>query len=298
MRVGVDVFGVEDLFDGDFRGVLEFAADADRRGVDLITTSDHLGFSRQAHADRVRDHGFPFPLERPWPEPMCMLSAMAAMTSRVGLGVYVLIAPLRPALLLAKQIATLDVLSGGRAHIGVGAGWQEAEFAAAGVPFERRFGRLEDQVAACRQLWGPPPAAHSGAGFEFTDLYSLPRPVQSRVPVIFGMAPSRRNFERIARVGDGWTVNPADISQLEDSVSLLRRCFEEQGRDPDTAEVQVLLPTIEGRSGSVDFEAVKAIGQEWLAMGADTLLARPSALRVDRGDLDDFLTWVTALKSA
>ncbi|WP_026303454.1 TIGR03619 family F420-dependent LLM class oxidoreductase [Jongsikchunia kroppenstedtii] len=296
MRVGVDVFGVEDLFDGDFRKVLDFAADADRHGVDLITTSDHLGFSQQAHADRVRDHGFPFALERPWPEPMCMLSAMAAVTTRVELGVYVLVAPLRPALLLAKQIATLDVLSGGRAHIGMGVGWQEAEFAAAGVPFERRFGRLEDQVAACRELWGPPPAAHAGAGFEFTDFHSLPRPVQSRVPVIFGMAPSQRNFERIARVGDGWTVNPADMPQFEEGVALLRRCFEEHDRDPDTAEVQVLLPLIEDRSGNVDFDAIMATAHEWSEQGATTLLVRPSVLRVGVDDLDDFLAWTIELK--
>ncbi|WP_141124868.1 LLM class flavin-dependent oxidoreductase, partial [Prescottella equi] len=82
-----------------------------------------------------------------------LLSAVAAVTERVDLGVYVLVAPLRPALLLAKQIATLDVLSRGRTRIGVGVGWQQAEYAAAGIPFERRFGRLEETVAACRELW-------------------------------------------------------------------------------------------------------------------------------------------------
>ncbi|WP_206035880.1 LLM class flavin-dependent oxidoreductase, partial [Prescottella equi] len=194
MRIGLDVFGAERFYDGDHRGLLDLAAEADRRGVDLITTSDHLGFSRQAHAERVRDNDFPFELGQPWLEPMSLLSAVAAVTERVDLGVYVLVAPLRPALLLAKQIATLDVLSRGRTRIGVGVGWQQAEYAAAGIPFERRFGRLEETVAACRELWDAPPASFTGSGFAFDDFHSLPRPVQARVPIIFGMAPSKRNF--------------------------------------------------------------------------------------------------------
>ncbi|PTR18850.1 putative F420-dependent oxidoreductase [Rhodococcus sp. OK519] len=295
MKIGLDVFGAERFYGGDHRAVLELAAEADRRGVDLITTSDHLGFSREAHAERVRDNGFPFELEHPWLEPMSLLSAIAAVTERADLGVYVLVAPLRPALLLAKQIATLDVLSRGRTRIGMGVGWQEAEYAAAGIPFERRFGRLEETVAACRELWGVPPASFTGTGYAFSDFHSLPRPVQTRVPVIFGMAPSKRNFDRIARVGDGWTAAPADMDRLEDSITLLRNCFEEQGRDPRTAEVQIMLPTIENGSGGVDFDAMTASAKEAADLGVDTVLVRPSALDVGADDIDGFLTWLVAL---
>lgn len=289
MRIGLDVFGAERFYDGDHRGLLDLAAEADRRGVDLITTSDHLGFSREAHTERVRGNGFPFELEHPWLEPMSLLSAVAAVTERVDLGVYVLVAPLRPALLLAKQIATLDVLSRGRTRIGVGVGWQEAEYAAAGIPFERRFGRLEETVAACRELWDAPPASFTGTGFAFDDFHSLPRPVQSRVPIIFGMAPSKRNFERIARVGDGWTAAPADMGRLTESITLLRTCFEEQGRDPAEAEVQIMLPAVD------DFDAMTAAAREARDVGVDTVLVRPSALDIGPGDLDEFLTWLAGL---
>lgn len=295
MQIGLDVFGAERFYGGDHRGVLELATEADRRGVDLLTTSDHLGFAREAHAARVRENGFPFGLEHPWLEPMALLSAVAAVTERADLGVYVLVAPLRPALLLAKQIATLDVLSGGRTRIGMGVGWQEAEYAAAGIPFERRFGRLEETVAACRELWGAGPASFTGTGYEFTDFHSLPRPVQPRVPVIFGMAPSKRNFDRIARVGDGWTAAPADMHRLEESIGLLRACFVEYGRDPDSAEVQVMLPAISDGSGGVDYPAMTASAKEAAALGVDTVLVRPSALDIGAGNLDEFLTWLTSL---
>jgi len=295
MRIGLDVFGAERFYGGDHRGVLNLAAEADRRGVDLITTSDHLGFSREAHAERVRDNGFPFDLEHPWLEPMSLLSAVAAVTERVDLGVYVLVAPLRPALLLAKQIATLDVLSRGRARIGMGVGWQQAEYDAAGIPFERRFGRLEETVAACRELWGAPPASFTGTGFAFDDFHSLPRPVQARVPVIFGMAPSKRNFDRIARVGDGWTAAPADMDRLAESVALLRACFEEHDRDPADAEVQIMLPAVADGAGGVDLDAMAASAKEAQELGVDTLLVRPSALDIGPDDVDALLTWVVGL---
>ncbi|WP_430334133.1 TIGR03619 family F420-dependent LLM class oxidoreductase [Rhodococcus sp. ACT016] len=296
MRIGLDVFGAERFYGGDHRGVLELTAEADRRGVDLITTSDHLGFTREAHATRVRENGFPFELEHSWLEPMSLLSAIAAVTERTELGVYVLVAPLRPALLLAKQVATLDVLSRGRTRIGMGVGWQQAEYEAAGIPFERRFGRLEETMAACRELWGAPPASFAGTGFEFSDFYSLPRPVQARVPVVFGMAPSKRNFDRIARVGDGWTAAPADLPRLDESIELLRGCFVEHGRDPESAEVQIMLPTIADGSGGVDLGAMTASAKAAQESGVDTVLVRPSALPIGADDLDAVLSWAVELK--
>ncbi len=168
-------------------------------------------------------------------------------------------------------------------------GWQQAEYAAAGIPFERRFGRLEETVAACRELWDAPPASFTGSGFAFDDFHSLPRPVQARVPIIFGMAPSKRNFDRIARVGDGWTAAPADTVRLAESITLLRACFEEQDRDPAEAEVQMMLPTADG------FDAMTASAREARDLGVDTVLVRPSALDIGADDLDEFLTWLVGL---
>src|SRR5579872_3039132 len=154
MKVGINIMQVETLFGGDVGGSLEVIAKADRKGVDYVAISDHLGFNGQAHATRRVTSKFPFVLEQPWFEPLCFLSAAAALTQRIRLSTFVLIAPLRPALLLAKQLATLDVVSKGRVTIGLGVGWQEEEFRAAGMPFDKRFGHLEEMVKACRALWG------------------------------------------------------------------------------------------------------------------------------------------------
>lgn len=111
MEIGVNILGLEALFDGKVRPVLDFAARADRAGIDLICTGDHLGFNAEAHAQRVAEHNFLFPLDHPWYEPISLLSSIAAVTERARLGVSVLIATVRPAALLAKQVATLDSLS-------------------------------------------------------------------------------------------------------------------------------------------------------------------------------------------
>lgn len=295
MRVGIDVFGAERFFDGAIRGALDLAVRADRAGVDLLTTSDHLGFTRQAHAERVRTHAFPFPLEQAWPEPLSVLSAVAAVTERIQLGAYVLVAPLRPAVLLAKQIATLDALSGGRARIGMGVGWQEDEYAAAGIPFRGRFGRLEETLAACRELWEAESPSFDGSGFAFDDFHSLPRPVQKRVPVILGLGSSQRNFDRIARVGDGWAVTPADMPDLDAGVARLRQTFVDHGRDPGAAEVQVLLPVQVRDDGAADFDAMADAARSAVAAGADTVLLRPSALPVEAADLDTVVAWLVGL---
>ncbi len=174
--VGIKLMKSQQLFGGDIRGVLEVAKICDRMGVDEIHVSDHVLMTGEGHRGRT---GFPYPLDWDgWYEPLEMLAAIASVTERVRLSSHVLIAPLRPAILLAKQLATLDVLSGGRVDIGLGVGWQSQEFAAAGVPFERRLTRLVEEVEACRALWGEAPAHYGGSTVSFDEAYSLPHPVQ------------------------------------------------------------------------------------------------------------------------
>lgn len=294
MQIGINILGAEELYDGDFAGVLDLAARADRAGIDLITTGDHLGFSASAHAGRVAFNGFPFDLEHPWLEPMTMLGAVAAVTTTARLGISVLVAPLRPALLLAKQAATLDVISGGRVSLGVGVGWQEDEYTAAGVPFDRRFGRLEEMVGACRALWSDGPATFTGRDYSFENFYSRPLPVQKRVPVIFGFAPSASNFDRVARVGDGWTVNPSDLEDLPDAVRRLRAAFEAHGRDPGTAEVQVSLGFARTKAGELDFERTEATIARVTEAGATAVMLRPTVYMRSADGIDDVLAWMAA----
>lgn len=297
MQVGLNILGAENLYAGRIRPVLDLAAAADRAGVDMISTGDHLGFDAAAHAERVRTHNFPFPLEHDWYEPLSLLSSVAAVTERVLLNVSVLIATVRPPVLLAKQIATLDRLSDGRAAIGMGVGWQEAEYTATNMPFDARFGRMEDTVRACRELWTQAPATFHGREYSFENFHSLPFPVQERVPVIFGFGPSQRNFDRIARVADGWTVNPADMQAFSDSVALLRETFEAHGRDPLSAIVQVSVTPERRDNGTVDLDATADKALAWHAAGATVAVFRPATLCAAGEEVPELIEWAVALKS-
>ncbi|TCN55883.1 putative F420-dependent oxidoreductase [Rhodococcus sp. SMB37] len=297
MQVGLNILGAENLYGGAIRPVLELAARADRAGIDVITTGDHLGFNATAHAERRRTHNFPFPLEHDWYEPLSLLSSVAAVTERVLLNVSVLIATVRPPVLLAKQIATLDAISGGRAAIGMGVGWQEAEYTATNMPFDARFGRMEDTVRACRELWTKAPATFQGREFAFEEFHSLPFPVQERVPVIFGFGPSKRNFDRIARVADGWTVNPADMQSFSDSVALLRDTFEEHGRDPRSPIVQVSVTPERRDDGTVDYGATADKARMWRDAGATIAVFRPTSFCAADDDVVQLIDWAVDLKN-
>jgi probable F420-dependent oxidoreductase len=278
--------------------LLELVTSADRAGIDLVSTGDHLGFGAAAHAQRVTEQGFPFPLDHAWLEPLVLLAAIAARTTRIRLGVSILIAPLRPAVLLAKQAATLDVISGGRLVLGVGAGWQAAEYEAAGVPFAGRFDRLEQTVAAARELWTHAPASFTGPGFWFEDFYSLPQPQQPRLRVIFGVGATRSGFARIARAGDGWAVNPRQTDTFATDVRGLWAAFEDHGRDPQTAEVHVSLRPVLAASGGVDFTATAESGARLREAGATTLLISPHAFGIGRDEFPELLDWLVALRAA
>ena len=297
MKIGLNVMGSEALFDGDVSGVLDMIERADRAGVDQIAISDHLGFNGAAHAERRRTHAFPFVLEQPWYEPISFLSAVAARTSRVRLSTFVLIAPLRPPLLLAKQLATLDVISKGRVTIGLGAGWQAEEFAAAGMPFEGRFAALDETVQALRALWSEPPARFRSTTFQFDDFYSLPPPAQgARIPILFGLHPTLANFDRIARLGEGWAVNPAHMPHFAERAAELRRAFTDHGRDLDDLEIHVGQGVVRSADGSLDKAETRRRALALPDAGATTVTFSVAEFCETAGDIDEFLEFVVGLK--
>jgi probable F420-dependent oxidoreductase len=298
MQIGLNVMGTESLFGGDVGGVLDMVALADRKGIDLISISDHLGFSKQAHATRRETHKFPFVLEQPWYEPISFLSAAAALTKRVRLSTFVLIAPLRPALLLAKQLATLDVISKGRVTIALGVGWQEPEFKAGGMAFEGRFGDLEDIIGALRALWGPPPAKAKGRAFEFEDFYSLPAPVQGAdLPILLGFNPSLKNLDRIARLAQGWAMDPAHRATFAENVKELRGLYVQHGRDPSKMEVHVGQGMVRSADGAIDWAGIKAGARASEAEGATTVSLRVADFCSTSADIEPFLDHAVGLKA-
>jgi probable F420-dependent oxidoreductase len=210
------------------------------------------------------------------------LGAVAAVTRRARLGTNVLIAPLRPAVLLAKMVATLDVLSGGRVDLGVGVGWQLDEFAAVGVPFEGVGGRLEDLVGACQTLWRGGPASFASPTVSFTDMVCSPTPVQgSGLPIWFGGSARRTTARRVARLGHGWSpignTTPDDIGL---GCRLIAEECEAVGRDPAEIAVRCFLPLIRGAGGRPDLAAT---------MGGARALARLGATVVQLAPLGEFV---------
>jgi probable F420-dependent oxidoreductase len=297
VEIGINIMAAEGLFGGDLASLLDVVETADRKGIDFLTISDHLGFTGASHAERVEIRNFPYALGQPWLEPISFLSAAAARTTRIRLSTFILIAPLRPMLLLAKQLATLDVLSRGRVNIALGAGWQDVEFEVTRMPFEGRFGRLEEMVQAFRQVWGQAPANFAGKHFAFEDFYSYPLPPQgAALPVIFGMTPSPANLGRIARVADGWAADPFYVHALEEVAQALPAMFRENGRDPSNIQIHVMQRVIRTAAGDIDRQATRDAAHELVRKGATTV----SFTLVDgcqtTADIEPFLDFLVSLK--
>jgi probable F420-dependent oxidoreductase len=237
MQLSLSLIGVHRSFGPDPRHIVELARVADDAGVDQVVVADHVVMGERT--DRYPYGEFPFPPGDPWPEPLTTLAAVAGATRRIRLATGVLIAPLRPAVLLAKTAATLDALSGGRLDLGVGIGWQEEEFAALGVPMDRRWGRTMDALRACRALWQTDGAASFASDtVTFERVWCAPRPAQARLPIWFGAQPTPVIAERLAEIGDGWF--PLGVPPAEDiraGLATIHEACRTEGRDP--AEIGV-----------------------------------------------------------
>jgi probable F420-dependent oxidoreductase len=181
------------------------------------------------------------PAERDWGpqyrsvlDPVVALAFAAACTGSARLGTAVVNAPFLPAATLARQLVSLDVLSGGRLDVGLGLGWAREEFAALGIPYERRGARLEDTVGALRALWAEDPVEFHG---EFTDVPPsrfLPKPVQRPAPPILLGATADAALRRAGRIGDGWISSSRfDPRNVERAVTTVRTAASDAGRDVD-----------------------------------------------------------------
>lgn len=233
---------------GDWRRLLDQAREAEAVGIDGVVVVDHVAIGPRT--DRYPTGPFPVPDDAPWLDPLHVLTAVAAVTERLRLGTGILIAPVRPAVVLAKAVATLDVLSGGRVDLGVGTGWQREELEAAGVPWAERGARLTDGIAACRALWeADGPVTVDLPTVAFAEILSLPLPVQRPVPVLFSGTLHERNLHRIVTLGDGWIpIMGATFDPIAAGVERLRAAYAEAGRDPSTllvrAPVDAALETL------------------------------------------------------
>jgi probable F420-dependent oxidoreductase len=224
--------------------LLDVARAADQLGVDFLDTTEHvlMGLNALNSGQGWEMHH----LEQPQTEALVTLAAMAGATSRITLLSSIVIAPLRPAGLLAKQVASLYALSRGRFVLGVTASWQQDEYDALGVPYAERGAVLDEVVGACRALWSSAPASFHGRYVNFEGMFCSPRPpAGERIQVWFGGKFTPRQIRRIVSLGDGWMPfggHNMSISQKADAIRVLRERFTAAGRDPATLEVCDALP--------------------------------------------------------
>lgn len=175
-------------------GTVALAREAEQFGFDSVWVGDHLAYP-PAYAERFGTVFY---------EAVTTLTWVAAATRRVRVGTAVLVLPYRHPLVLARQLATLDVLSGGRLTVGVGAGWMAEEFAALGVPLAERGARTDEALHVLRLLWGADQACFAGRFYRFDEVLATPRPIQRPGPPVWvgGNTPTARR--RAARWGEAW----------------------------------------------------------------------------------------------
>jgi len=269
LTIGLPTFG--DLYPtGRWRDVVDLARVAEDVGIGGVVVPEHVVMGQNTAAYPFGT--FPFPPEAPWLDALTVLTAMAAVTSTIRLQTGILVAAARPAAALAKQAATIEVLSGGRLDLGVGTGWQREELEACGVPFAERGQRLTDTMAACRALWSPGPATFSSATTSFVDLWCEPTPIGGGPAVLFSGSVTGRNLRRITELGDGWIPLPgAPVADLASGVVTLRAAWVAAGRPLDDLKVRGTLSTQRDADGRPDVDATLAQAPALLEAGATEL---------------------------
>lgn len=219
------------------------------------------------------------------PDPLEWLSFVAARTDRLRLGTSVLIASQHNAVVLAKRVATLDALSGGRVRLGVGIGWQREEYEAVGVPYRDRGRRLDECIDAMRLLWREDSASFHGRHFRFDRIHLDTKPSRAEgVPILIGGS-SERAARRAGARGDGfypYVISPADYAAR---IEILRAAAVEAGRNPDAIELSV-WPGSYDLSRTFDLDLVRA----YRDIGVDrVVVSSVESQSLDIGVQRDFL---------
>jgi probable F420-dependent oxidoreductase len=256
---------------------VRIARAAEAAGFDSLWAGEHVVLpdpqmppSPMAPMDRILD-------------PVVALTFLAAHTSRIRLGTGIIILPQRNPLVLAKELASLDVLSGGRLIFGIGVGYLEPEFRALGAPFAER-GRVTDEyLAAMRVIWSDPRPAFKGRHVSFEGVQAHPHPVQQPTPpiVVGGRTPAA--FRRAVSVGHGWYGFGLDLEATAQALDGLRAAA---GGVPRPADLGVLEISVTPRRGHGAIE--RATAQAYAALGVDRLVLMPPP-RLDLTELEGYV---------
>lgn len=219
--------------------VREGARAAEAAGFHSLWVGDHIVASHQL----VQAFGEAFM------EPFAVMAYLAAATERVRLGISCAILPYRHPLLVAKAVATIDQLSGGRVVFGAAAGWAEGEFQALGVPFRRRGAITDEALQAIIAAWTEADPSFQGRFFRFDGIKVEPKPLQRPRPPIWIGGVSERGVDRAVRFGDVWHPTYLDLLTLEQRIAYLRQASQRAGREPPAVAIRAFLRLTEEPQG-------------------------------------------------
>jgi probable F420-dependent oxidoreductase len=247
MRVGV-VFPQTEI-GGDPEGIRHFAEQVEALGYQHLLAYDHvLGADRSVHTDWDRAYD----VDSPFHEPLTLFAYLAGVTISLEFVSGVVILPQRQTVLVAKQAAQIDVLSGGRLRLGVGLGWNRVEYEALGEDFTNRGKRSEEQIELLRALWTQRSVTFDGRFHRVTGAGIAPLPVQRPIPLWVGPTSAEVGFRRAGRLADGWFAQVQPGPELDERRAIVAQAAREAGRDPDSLGFEGRVPWRGDRQQVVD----------------------------------------------
>jgi len=232
MRYGV-VFPQTEI-GKDPSAIRDFAQAAEELGYHHLLAYDHVVGANPASRPGWRP---PYTYKDTFHEPFVLFGYLAGLTKRIELVTGVIILPQRQTVLVAKQAAALDVLSGGRLRLGIGIGWNPVEYEALGENFKNRGRRSEEQVEVMRKLWTQELVTFEGEWHKITDAGLNPLPIQRPIPIWFGGGHDQ-TLRRVARLGDGWFPLLGPDDKCRAMIEKIRAYTREAGRDPRSVGIE------------------------------------------------------------
>ncbi|MCW1969152.1 MAG: TIGR03619 family F420-dependent LLM class oxidoreductase [Anaerolineae bacterium] len=274
--------------------LVDWAVMAEACGIDAVMISEHIAMGPSAGSAGRMSNPRMYALpgnqdpETAWPSSLVLLSAIAARTSRLRLFAGAIIAPLRHPVHLAKELATLDLLSQGRLIVQPTVSWHKDEFDALGVPFHKRGDLLDEHLAAWRVLWTQTPASFQGKYYSFKDVYLEPKPYRSGGPILWfgGQELTPRVMQRLVKYGHGF--HPLGPPSAE-ALSSLAQALRENGRDISEIEmVGGIRATFTHDDKPADFEQALHSIPPQIEKGFTTICIKPNQFIDDANEMRRF----------